>query len=159
LRDRAKQTPKLVLTLLPPWKLHLRARISVRVNQRQRQNPVEWTEFYGGYHNIPPNAWADWDRLSEAYHERQRYESGESSVQLSVQLPGQLAASAGIHRLGRAALPHLPGQKLHAELLLTVSCVGVAQPKTTARRSRHSRKRRPTYSRPGALCAGPPWHV
>jgi hypothetical protein len=36
----------------------------------------EWIEFYGGYHNIPPDAWADWDRLYEAYRERQRHESG-----------------------------------------------------------------------------------
>jgi hypothetical protein len=48
----------------------------VRVNQRQQQNPVEWIEFYCGYHNIPPDAWAAWDRLYEAYRELQRYECG-----------------------------------------------------------------------------------
>ena len=28
----------------------------------------EW--IYGGYHNIPPAAWAEWDRLYEAHRER-----------------------------------------------------------------------------------------
>ena len=32
----------------------------------------EWIAFYGGYHNIPPEAWAEWDRLYAAYRERQR---------------------------------------------------------------------------------------
>jgi hypothetical protein len=29
-----------------------------------------WIKFYGRYHNIPPAAWARWDRLYEAYRER-----------------------------------------------------------------------------------------
>jgi hypothetical protein len=36
----------------------------------------EWIKFYGGYHNIPPAAWARWDRLYEAYRERRRNNLG-----------------------------------------------------------------------------------
>jgi hypothetical protein len=32
----------------------------------------EWIEFFGGYPNIPPEAWATWDQLYEAYRERQK---------------------------------------------------------------------------------------
>jgi hypothetical protein len=32
----------------------------------------EWIKFYGGYSRIPPEAWAEWDRLNEAYRERQQ---------------------------------------------------------------------------------------
>ncbi len=32
----------------------------------------EWIAFYGGYHKIPPEAWAEWDRLNEAYRERRQ---------------------------------------------------------------------------------------
>jgi hypothetical protein len=31
-----------------------------------------WIEFYGGYHKVPPEAWAEWDRLHEAYRQMQR---------------------------------------------------------------------------------------
>jgi hypothetical protein len=32
----------------------------------------EWIAFYGGYHNIPAEAWAEWDRLHVALRERQQ---------------------------------------------------------------------------------------
>jgi hypothetical protein len=35
----------------------------------------EWMEFYGGYQNIPPEAWAEWELLCAAYRERQRIEA------------------------------------------------------------------------------------
>jgi hypothetical protein len=30
---------------------------------------TQWVAFYGGYHLIPLEAWAEWDRLSERYRE------------------------------------------------------------------------------------------
>jgi hypothetical protein len=37
----------------------------------------EWIKFYGGYSNIPPVAWARWDRLYEAYREYRRIYLGK----------------------------------------------------------------------------------
>jgi hypothetical protein len=36
----------------------------------------EWIAFYGGYDLIPNAAWTEWDRLHEAYRERQRLGGG-----------------------------------------------------------------------------------
>lgn len=36
----------------------------------------EWIAFYGGYDSIPNAAWTEWDRLHEAYRERQRLRGG-----------------------------------------------------------------------------------
>jgi len=40
----------------------------------------EWIKFYGGYQNIPPAAWARWDRLYEAYREHRRINSGDPII-------------------------------------------------------------------------------
>jgi hypothetical protein len=34
-----------------------------------------WVRFYGGYHLIPPEAWAEWDRLHEHYRKRQQVDA------------------------------------------------------------------------------------
>jgi len=35
---------------------------------------------YGGYHNIPPVAWARWDRLYQAYRESRRINLGSPII-------------------------------------------------------------------------------
>jgi hypothetical protein len=42
----------------------------------------QWVQFYRGYSNIPPAAWAHWDRLYENYREQRRTHGGTPVVKV-----------------------------------------------------------------------------
>jgi hypothetical protein len=50
----------------------------------------EWIKFYGGYYNIPPAAWARWDRLYEAYREHRRINLGSPVIRAQKNDPSPL---------------------------------------------------------------------
>jgi hypothetical protein len=39
-----------------------------------------WVAFFGGFDKIPPEAWAQWDRLFEAYRGLKRLDGREALV-------------------------------------------------------------------------------
>jgi hypothetical protein len=47
---------------------------------RELPDLQEWIKFYGGYSNLPPAAWARWDRLYEAYREHRRINLGSPKI-------------------------------------------------------------------------------
>ena len=40
----------------------------------------QWVAFFGGYHNITPEAWAHWERGYEGYRKMQRIDGREARV-------------------------------------------------------------------------------
>jgi hypothetical protein len=46
----------------------------------------QWVAHYGGYHNIPPEAWAWWQRLYEGYRKMQRLDGREARTPVKNQL-------------------------------------------------------------------------
>jgi hypothetical protein len=43
-------------------------------------NLQAWVAFYGGYDKITPEAWAQWDRLYEAYRGMKKLDGREARV-------------------------------------------------------------------------------
>ena len=39
----------------------------------------QWIEFYGGYEEIPPEAWVRWDELYEKYRQMQKLDARVAS--------------------------------------------------------------------------------
>jgi hypothetical protein len=40
----------------------------------------QWIEFYGGYHAIPAEAWAWWERLYEGHRKMRKLDGREARV-------------------------------------------------------------------------------